>query len=162
MGPEDPQGILAQQLMPKPMGKPSIIGIILDAIAGAGGQRGGYGAVREEQRQQHDLLERSMLAQQIEQQQWQQREAYKRANPEPRAPHYWEMNDGSLGVVDGSGPRVLYKDPTPKPDIMWVRNYDGTMTPYPRNGVTPPVDKPVGKLTPITPGGAGSGPRTFP
>lgn len=52
---------------------------------------------------------------------------WKQQNPDPVAPHYWETNNGSLGVIgpDGS-PRIAYEDPTPK--INWIQadNADGT------------------------------------
>lgn len=43
----------------------------------------------------------------------------------PKGPHYWETNDGSLGVVDPATgkPTILYKDPTPK--IDWITADDG-------------------------------------
>lgn len=47
----------------------------------------------------------------------------------PAAPHYWETNDGSLGMVGPDGqPVVLYKDPTPKVDWIRAENGDGTVT----------------------------------
>jgi soluble lytic murein transglycosylase-like protein len=131
-----------------------VIGVILDAIAGAGGQRGGYGASRADLRQHHQALERSMLAQQIDQQQWQQREAYKRENP---SPFRFEANNGDQIEFDPATgqSRTLYKDPTAR----LVRNYDGTWSTMPTAPTA--LDKPVGKLTPITPGDAGSGQRGF-
>ena len=46
----------------------------------------------------------------------------------PKNPHYWETNDGSLGMVDPltGKPSILYKDPTPKINWMTIDNGDGT------------------------------------
>lgn len=43
------------------------------------------------------------------------------ANRAPRRPHYWETNNGSLGMVGTDGqPRILYNDPTPRTDYIMV------------------------------------------
>lgn len=85
-----------------------------------------------------------------------------RNNPKPLTPHFWETNDGSLGVVGPDGtPTILYKDPTPKLNWITAENGDGTkqLIPVGPNG---PMGQgaglptaPVGKLTPIR-GGAAS------
>jgi len=55
--------------------------------------------------------------------------AYERANPKQTAPHFWETNDGSLGMVGPDGrPQVLYQDPTPKITTLALDNGDGTKT----------------------------------
>lgn len=89
--------------------------------------------------------------------------------PKQVAPHYWETNDGSLGVVGPDGkPSILYQDPTAKISWMTADNGDGTKTlvPFGPNGplqqggggqVSPRAvggntslpTAPVGKLTPI-------------
>lgn len=44
---------------------------------------------------------------------------YKTQNRPPLAPHYWETNNGSVGVIGPDGqPRIVYDDPTPK--INWI------------------------------------------
>ena len=92
--------------------------------------------------------------------------------PKQTAPHFWESNDGSLGMVGPDGvPRILYQDPTPKITTLALDNGDGTKTlvrvgpdgmPIGSNfqggggqtssgGAVPTA--PVGRLTPITQGG---------
>jgi hypothetical protein len=89
-----------------------------------------------------------------------------------RAPYRWEANDGSLMEIGEDGaPRAVYKDPTPKVQMIAVDNGDGTKTLMPfANGV--PLGQggaaPSGAV-PALPegykvrprGGAGSGPATF-
>lgn len=55
----------------------------------------------------------------------------------PAAPHYWETNNGSLGMIGPDGqPRIAYEDPTPKQGVFAIDNADGTKTLYPTvNGV---------------------------
>jgi hypothetical protein len=96
---------------------------------------------------------------------------FQAANRAPPAPHYFETNNGSQGVIGPDGvPKIIYDDPTPKINWITSENPDGTKTLVPM-GPDGPLQKggdsslsvpraPVGKLTPI--GGAGSGPRTFP
>lgn len=70
---------------------------------------------------------------------WEQRKQ------KPAAPHYWETNDGSLGMVGADGkPMVLYKDPTPKITWMTADNGDGTKTLVP-----------MGPAGPLSQGGGG-------
>lgn len=58
---------------------------------------------------------------------------YGRLNPKPTAPHYWETNNGSLGMVGPDGqPQIIYNDPTPKIDWMQARDpATGQITLYP-------------------------------
>ena len=52
-------------------------------------------------------------------------------NRKPAEPHYWETNDGSLGMIDADGkPTIAYQDPTPKVTTIAVDNGDGTKTLY--------------------------------
>ncbi|MEG3178180.1 hypothetical protein U1872_18210 [Sphingomonas sp. RB3P16] len=47
------------------------------------------------------------------------------------APHYWETNNGSLGMVGADGkPAIVYQDPTPKITTIAVDNGDQTKTLY--------------------------------
>lgn len=87
---------------------------------------------------------------------WMLKQEYERANPAPRAPHYWETNDGSLGMVGPDGkPTILYQDPNDKIQWMQVDNGDGTKTVVPYNSKGPlgqqpqaAPQRPVGKLKP--------------
>ncbi|MBO9580332.1 MAG: hypothetical protein J7498_05525 [Sphingobium sp.] len=51
----------------------------------------------------------------------------------PAQPHYWETNNGSLGMIGPDGtPQIVYQDPTPK--IDWIQAKDpntGQITLYP-------------------------------
>lgn len=113
--------------------KPNLIGVIGDAMQVFGGGQATYmNSVREQQQRAELMRERAMLAQQERQTGWQDwvaKENYKRENPEPGNPHYWEMNDGSLGRIGPNGqPEVVYKDPTPKTTYITADNGDGTKT----------------------------------
>lgn len=64
---------------------------------------------------------------------------YKRNNPMPStaSPHYWETNDGSLGVVGPDGkPQIVYQDPTKKTE--WIQAHD------PLTGAISIIPKPMG------------------
>lgn len=79
-------------------------------------------------------------------------------NKPQAAPHYWETNNGSLGMVGPDGqPTILYQDPTPKVDWITTTNPDGTKTLVPMQqggGAVPTLPTaPVGKLTPLNDGG---------
>ena len=47
---------------------------------------------------------------------------------QPGKPHFWETNNGSLGMVDPATgkPTILYEDPTPKINWVTADNPDGT------------------------------------
>lgn len=50
----------------------------------------------------------------------------------PASPHYWETNNGSLGMIGADGqPQIAYQDPTPKQGVVAIDNADGTKTLYP-------------------------------
>ncbi len=88
----------------------------------------------ERRLQQQDQLQnnRLQLQQQGQMQQWIAQQEWKRANPEPVQPHYWETNDGSLGIVGPDGkPQILYQDPTPKVNWITADNPDGTKSVIP-------------------------------
>lgn len=105
------------------------IGVLGDALAGAIGQPGQYAAQRQRDREIQRQEQQYQRRQNDAFNMWRMQQEYERANPAPRAPHYWEMNDGSLGVVGPDGkPQVLYKDPTPKIDWITANNPDGTKT----------------------------------
>jgi hypothetical protein len=48
---------------------------------------------------------------------------YKHDNPTPPQPHYWETNNGSLGMIGPDGvPQIVYNDPTPKMQYIQVKD----------------------------------------
>ncbi|WP_426265153.1 hypothetical protein [Sphingomonas sp. PWP1-2] len=50
-------------------------------------------------------------------------------HPKATAPHYWETNNGSLGMVGADGkPAIVYQDPTPKINWITADNPDHTKT----------------------------------
>ena len=127
-GPVAP-GMSIPSQMPMPQAVPekrpgaSFAGIAADFLAGMAGQPGPYAAMVQKQR---DLQERRRI---MEQQRQADRDDYvwklqqKAQFPDPVSPHYWETNDGSLGMVGPDGkPSILYKDPTPKMDTIQVRD----------------------------------------
>ena len=167
-GPIDPGMSMPSQMpMPTPqapepqkMGTGRMIaGAVGDALAQWAGMQPTFGPAM---RQHQEMLRR---AQQQQQQRMADRDDYvwklqqKAQFPDPVSPHYWETNDGSLGMVGPDGkPTILYKDPTPK--INWIKadNGDGTFDLVP-----------VGPDGPISPkggdpglGGAGSTPAPSP
>lgn len=121
--------------------KPNMLGVIGDAMQVFGGGQATYMQGVQEQQQRAELMrQRAMQAQQERETSWQdyvRKQEYERANPNPGNPHYWEMNDGSLGRVGPDGkPEVVYKDPTPKTTYVTADNGDGTKTIVPIvNGV---------------------------
>lgn len=81
---------------------------------------------------------------------------FKQRNPKPAQPHYWETNNGSLGMIGADGlPNIVYNDPTPK--IDWIQAKDPntgqiTLIPMQQGSTTQPggvPSAPVGKLTPL-------------
>lgn len=83
---------------------------------------------------------------------------------QPSQPHRWERNDGSLMEVGADGlPREVYRDPTPKmnfiPDGMGGGQWVAVPGAAPVQDAVP--ERPVGKLTPYTGGGAGNGTGGF-
>lgn len=85
----------------------------------------------------------------------------------PPAPHYWETNNGSLGVVGSDGkPKVLYADPDPRMNFIPDGEGGGSWVAVPSQaaGTLPPAvpTRPVGKLTPIAGGAPSQGGATFP
>lgn len=78
---------------------------------------------------------------------------YDRRQPKAAAPHYWETNDGSLGMVGPDGkPVVLYKDPTPKITWLTADNGDGTKTIVPMGPAGPLSQGGGGQASGATPG----------
>lgn len=138
-----------------------VLGVISEGLAGAAGNGPGVymqSKMRDKEMQRQDSLYQRHRADQMVD--WRAKQEFERSNPAPRAPHYWEMNDGSLGVVGPDGkPTILFKDPTPK--INWIKadNGDGTqqLIPVGPNG---PISPEGGD--PVSSGGAGGVARPSP
>ena len=101
---------------------------------------------------------------------------FKAQQPKQSAPHYWETNDGSLGMVGPDGqPRIVYDDPNAKmqfipdgfgggqwqvvPRMSKMGDLTNGANSVPTAGADPTM--PVGKLTPIG-GGSGNAANPFP
>lgn len=150
----------------------TIAGVIGDALSTAGGGQGLFLPnllARQNAERQYALGQRERADKFAD---WQKQYDYERTNPKPStaAPHYWETNDGSLGVIDPQTgkPAILYQDPTPKQNFIPDGLGGGQWVTVPGTGGIPmaptaPVGqlKPVGKLTPITGGATPSGSRGF-
>lgn len=101
-----------------------IMGIVSDGLAGAAGQQGTYGPAMMQQKMQErqmqmqqQLYERNRTDSRND---WLERAQYERDNPKP---YRWESNDGSLMEMGTDGaPRVVYKDPTAKPQYIQVKD----------------------------------------
>lgn len=134
------------------------------------------GQQQQDRQFQQAQIARTQMAQQeraADQRTWIDRQLFERANPAPRAPHYWETNNGSLAMVDPvtGQPRVVYEDPTPK--VTWTQvdlpngqkqlipSINGVMSGGGSPAPAAPPTKPVGKLTPIQGGATPSGSRPF-
>ena len=108
-------------------GKPdwgSAIAAALNGYLAAGGNPAGQMGLQAlhqkkmmEQRQAQEAAQYEMQRQHgREDKQWEWQNA-------PKAPYRWEANDGSLMELGPDGqPRVAYKDPTPKPNYIQVRD----------------------------------------
>jgi hypothetical protein len=91
----------------------------------------------------------------------------------PVQPHYWETNNGSLGMIGSDGkPVIAYQDPDAKmnfiPDGMGGGNWvavpstaAGSAPALTAGGMPPPPTAPVGKITPIGGGAPSRGGATF-
>lgn len=109
-----------------------LLGSIGDAVSSAFGGGTPYAAASNQFRQRQQQLQDYRMKQADEMAQWTAQQEWKRANPEPVQPHYWETNDGSLGIVGPDGkPQILYQDPTPKVNWITAENPDGTKSVIP-------------------------------
>ncbi len=91
----------------------------------------------------------------------------------PAAPHYFETNNGSQGMIGADGkPQIIYKDPDPKMNFIPDGMGGGNWVPIPSLGSggdvgasLPPAPvgriTPVGKITPIGGGAPSQGGATF-
>lgn len=144
-----------------------LAGAIGDALLSNAGMQQVYAPAMQRRQQEQD-----------EDARWGRRlEMQKQLNPEK--PHYWEMNDGSLGMIGPDGkPQVVFKDPTPKanldPDVT-VTLPNGQFYAGPRSGLAqalmgggsaPVKTAPRGKLTSVqgglTPPASGGFPNIGP
>lgn len=158
---EKPQGVLAQAIaQPKRNGTMHTIGIIADALATLGGAQPGYRMGLEHREDRNAAQQRQSLLDQLTQAQ-----IATARNPKPAAPHYWETNDGSLGMIGPDGkPSIAYQDPTKK--IDWIQVKDPatgaiSIMPLPQ-GVAPVGPPPGVTFKPRAGGASPSGSRTFP
>lgn len=143
------------------------LGLLADAFRGTHDNE----ALLLDQEQQERAAWSAQQQNQQARNEWLFRQQWERANPKPStaAPHYWETNNGSLGVIGPDGkPQIVYEDPTPKmnyiPDGLGGGQWVAVPTSTPSvTAPTAPVGalKPVGKLTPITGGASHSGSRGF-
>lgn len=157
------------------------LGVLGDSLSIAGGGQASYVPMMQQQRLRRDAQDYAEQQYQRrrgdENQDWMARQEWERENPTPRAPHYWETNDGSLGMIGPDGqPQIVFKDPTKKIQWMQVDNGDGTkqLIPYGPDGplgqsATPPItapqqgspQRPKGKLTPYNGGQTATPSGTF-
>lgn len=121
--------------------KPSLLGVIGDAMQAFGDGEPTYmNSVREQQEHSEMMRQKAMQAQQERQTKWQDyvREAeYDRANAAPKDPYRFEANNGDVYQLGPDGKPVrVFADPTPKTTYITAENGDGTKTVIPVvNGV---------------------------
>ncbi|WP_394662892.1 hypothetical protein [uncultured Sphingomonas sp.] len=109
-----------------------LLGSIGDAVSSAYGGGTPYATAQNQFRQRQQQLQDYRMKQADEMAQWTAQQEWERAHPKPVAPHYWETNDGSLGIVGpDSKPQILYQDPTPKVNWITADNGDGTKSVIP-------------------------------
>jgi hypothetical protein len=158
---------------PKKMSKGQIIaGIIGDALAGAAGRGPAFGQMLAQQRQYENEQAQQQaqwgLQRRARLEDWQAQQDYERAHPAPTAPHYFETNNGSVGMIGPDGkPQIVYNDPTPKMNFIPDGLGGGQWVSVPNQAPSMPVApaKPVGTLIPIQGGPtppASGGFRRFP
>ena len=105
----------------------NLLGGVADAVSTAYGGSPVFGIAQNQQRQRQQQLQDQIAQREAEKQQWIERQIWEREHPAPAAPHYFETNDGSQGVIGPDGkPQIIYKDPTPKTTWQAVDNGDGT------------------------------------
>ena len=158
-----PINLPAPSAQPQKLSKGQIIaGIIGDALAGAAGQQGQFAAMMRQRQAQREADQRDEVnwgrRRQADMEDWQAKQEYERAHPAPRAPHYFETNNGSIGMIGPDGqPQIVYQDPTPKMNFIPDGLGGGQWVAVPGQAPSMPAApvgglKPVGKLTPINGG----------
>lgn len=149
----------------------TIAGVLGDALAQLGGFDPVFAPEMQRRREMASALRQQEQQRQQGLQDWVWKQQYERDNPKPTAPHYWETNDGSLGMVGPDGkPQIIYQDPTEKIQWMQVDNGDGTKTVIPYNSKGPlgqqpqagMPQQPKGKLTPYNGGQSATPTGSFP
>lgn len=94
--------------------KPSVMGIIADALSGAAGRPGAYAQGLRDQGEQSQRVAMLQQQQAAQYARFVQEQEYKQAHPDPTNPHYFEDNTGNvLSVLPGQNPQMVYKDPNP-------------------------------------------------
>lgn len=151
-----PPGLASPQLQtmpmpPMPQGAPAprrgnglrnVAGVLGDMLATAGGGRAMFiPQMMQEREQQRQLqLQQQLQAEQraYEESQWQRRQDYARANPEPR---YFEDNAGNQWQMGPNGPQLVFRDPTPRYQFVQGVDADGNtvmqQVPIPNNVPAP-------------------------
>ena len=97
------------------------LGILGDALAGAAGQPGVYAQMKLNERLHQRALDDEARRQSAQWELWKRQQDYTWANKprDPRQPHFWESNDGSLMALGDDGkPVKVYDDPTPKMNFI--------------------------------------------
>lgn len=149
-----------------------IAGSLGDALMQMNGMRPVYAPALQDQR---DLTMRQRLLEQQRDLAWEgfkREHQYKIDNPMPRAPHYFESNDGDIYAVgDDGAPKRLFDDPTPKVEHIIAGDGMGGQRIVPIVNGVPQLGGPIGNPNIPAPGtiiddprkgGAGQGaPRPF-
>jgi hypothetical protein len=104
----------------------SAISAALNGYLAAGGNPAGISGLQQLHQQKMMEQQQALAAQQYAQHRaddnadWMNHYKFELDNPKP---YRWESNDGSLMEMGPDGtPRVVYKDPTPKPNWIQVRD----------------------------------------
>lgn len=104
---------MAPQQAPAGGGLGDKLGIIGSILLNNYGNGGGNAFLQmiQQKRQEQLAQQRYQQQQQDEQAQWLARQEWQRQNPQPVAPHYFETNDGSQGVIGPDGkPQIIFQD----------------------------------------------------
>lgn len=97
------------------------LGILGDALAGAAGRPPVYTQMKMQQHQRALAMADEARKQNAAWELWKRQQDYTWANKprDPRQPHFWESNDGSLMAIGDDGkPVKVYADPTPKMNFI--------------------------------------------
>ena len=104
-------------------GARDVVGIIGDALSAMGGGQGVYTQMKLRERDTAQRLQMAQQQRQADMEDWRAKFDYERQFPKAVAPHYWETNDGSLGMIGPDGqPKIVFQDPTPKQETIQVRD----------------------------------------
>jgi len=143
-----------------------VVGSIGDALQEWGGGHATFAPEMAARRQAALQQQGALLKQAQDWSNWKRQYDYRLNNQPPAAPHYFQSNNGDEMVIGSDGqPKTLYSDPTPRMQFIPDGMGGGTWHAIPGTGQAKQApSQPVGKLTPIPEGGAGTmgAPRTFP